>query len=79
VPIYYVKRPMITLGTQAILNAIREQLIMLVQISTKEFVDPSALTAVKEKFMIKAYDLIDKYLPNVADKEKRTLAGNLIH
>ncbi len=79
VPIYYVERPMVTLGTQAILNAIREQLIMLVQITTKEFVDPSALTAVKEKFMTKAYDLIDKYLPNVADKEKRTLAGNLIH
>ncbi len=79
VPIYYVKRPTVTLGTYAILNAIREQLIMLVQISTKEFVDPSAIAVVKEKFMKKAYDLLDRYLPNMSDKEKRILAGNLIH
>ncbi len=79
VPIYYLKRPMVTIGTLAILNAIREQLIMLVQITTKEFVDPSALSVVKEKFMKKAYDLLDRYLPNVSDKEKKTLSGNLIH
>ncbi len=79
VPIYYVRRPIVTLGTHAILNAIREQLIMLVQVSTKEFVDPSALAVVKEKFMKKAYDLLDRYLPNMSDKEKRILAGNLIH
>ncbi len=79
IPIYYMKRPMVTIGTLAILNAIREQLIMLVQITTKEFVDPSALGIVKEKFMKKAYDLLDRYLPNVTEKEKRTLAGNLIH
>ncbi len=79
VPIYYVKRPIVTIGTLAILNAIREQLIMLVQVTTKEFVDPSALAVVKEKFMKKAYDLLDRYLPNASEKEKKTLAGNLIH
>ncbi len=79
IPIYYMKRPMVTIGTLAILNAIREQLIMLVQITTKEFVDPSALGIVKEKFMKKAYDLLDRYLPSVSEKEKKTLAGNLIH
>ncbi|RLG13577.1 MAG: hypothetical protein DRN71_04580 [Candidatus Nanohalarchaeota archaeon] len=79
IPIYYMKRPIVTIGTLAILNAIREQLIMLVQITTKEFVDPSALGVVKEKFMKKAYDLLDRYLPSVSEKEKRTLAGNLIH
>lgn len=79
VPIYYIDRPIVTIGTHAILNAIREQLIMLVQVSTKEFVDPSALTVVKEKFMSKAYDLLDRYIPNMSEKEKKTLAGNLIH
>ncbi|MCK5699148.1 MAG: type II/IV secretion system ATPase subunit [Candidatus Aenigmarchaeota archaeon] len=79
IPIYYMKHPVVTIGTLAILNAIREQLIMLVQITTKEFVDPSALGIVKEKFMKKAYDLLDRYLPSVSEKEKKTLAGNLIH
>ncbi len=79
VPLYILERPVLDIATKAILNAIREELIKLVEISTKEFVDPSALEAVKLRFKKKAMDLIERYLPTLGDREKRILAGNLIH
>ena len=79
VPLYILERPVLDVATKAILNAIREELIKLVEISTKEFVDPSALESVKIRFRNKAMELIEKYLPTLDNKEKEILAGNLIH
>ena len=79
VPLYLLERPVLDIATKAILNAIREELIKLVEISTKEFVDPTAVESVKKRFRTKAIDLIDRYLPTLDKKEKEILAGNLIH
>ena len=79
VPLYVLQRPEMTLATHAILNTIKEELIMVVDLSVKEFVDPSALQTVKEKFIKKAMVLMEKYLPLATDKDKELLAGNLIH
>jgi len=79
VPVYLLERPMLDIATKAILNAIREELIKLVELSTKEFVDPTAFLSVKMKFKKKAMELIDRYLPTLREKEKKILAGSLIH
>ncbi len=79
VPLYILNRPRIDIATKAILNAIREELIKLVEISTKEFVDPSAVASLKQRFRAKAMELIDSYLPALSEKEKNILVGTLIH
>ncbi len=79
VPIYRLIYPTIPPATHSILNSIREELITLVNISTKEFVDPTAIVAVKEKFSIKAHELIKKYLPGIDEMDENILVGYLIH
>lgn len=79
VPIYRLTYPKIPLATHYILNSIREELITLVNLTTKEFVDPTAIINVKEKFSLKAHELIKKYLPGIAEKDETVLVGYLIH
>ncbi|VVB60323.1 Type II/IV secretion system protein [uncultured archaeon] len=79
VPIYRLTYPRIPLATHSILNSIREELITLVNLSTKEFVDPTAIVSVKERFSLKAHELIKKYLPGILDTDENTLVGYLIH
>ncbi len=79
VPMYILKSPKIDVATKAILNAIREELIKMVEISTKEFVDPGAVTNLKKRFRAKALEMIESYLPTLSEREKNILAGSLIH
>ena len=79
VPLYILERSEMTLATHAILNTIKDELITMVNLTVKEFVDPSALQTVKEKFIKKAMVLMEKYLPFATSKDKELLAGNLIH
>ena len=79
VPLYILQRSEMTLATHAILNTIKDELITMVNLSVKEFVDPSSLQTVKEKFIKKAMILMEKYLPFATPKDKELLAGNLIH
>ena len=79
VPLYVLERSEMTLATHAILNTIKDELITMVNLTVKEFVDPSALQTVKEKFIKKAMVLMEKYLPFATPKDKELLAGNLIH
>jgi len=79
VPIYRLMYPKIPIATHSILNSIREELITLVTLSTKEFVDPTAIINVKQKFSIKAHELIKKYLPGILEDDESVLVGYLIH
>ncbi|NOR85633.1 hypothetical protein GQ473_05950 [archaeon] len=79
VPLYVLQRSEMTLATHAILNTIKDELITMVNLTVKEFVDPSSLQTVKEKFIKKAMVLMEKYLPFATPKDKELLAGNLIH
>ncbi len=79
VPVYEITKERTGIGTQAVLNTIREQLIVLVKISTKEFVDISTIEQVKDRFKIKAMELISQHLPDAGEREKKILVGNLIH
>lgn len=79
VPLYQVEYPKLTLATHILLDRVKEELILMVPISTKEFIDPNALTDVKEKFMAKAMELLDKHIPHITMEEKELLTGHLIH
>ncbi len=79
IPLYFLVRPQMSAATHAVLNTMRDELITMVNLSVKEFVDPSALTTVKKKFIKKAMELMEKYLPYATDKDKELLSGNLIH
>ncbi len=79
VPIYCLSYPKIPLATHSILNSIRDELITLVSLSSKEFVDPTAIISVKEKFSLKAHELIKKYLPGIPESDENVLVGYLIH
>lgn len=79
VPAYHITYQKIPPGTHAMLDAIREELLVLVNITTKEFVDPKAIIGVKAKFAAKANELILKYLPGIAEGDKNILVGSLIH
>ncbi len=79
IPLYFLVRPEMSAATHAVLNTMRDELITMVNLSVKEFVDPSALATVKEKFIKKAMELMEKYLPYASNKDKELLSGNLIH
>ncbi|RLG14727.1 MAG: hypothetical protein DRN66_01300 [Candidatus Nanohalarchaeota archaeon] len=79
VPIYNLKKRKISLGIQVVLDEIKDELIKVVPLSTKEFIDPKVFKGVKKKFREKAIEMLETYLPNLAEKEKKVLAGTLVH
>lgn len=79
VPVYKIDRPQVEESTQALLTTVREELTANVELSTKEFVDPSELDAVKQKFRDEAYTLLDEELPSLTEDAMDVIVGNLIH
>ena len=79
IPVYILKKRKISLGIQIVLDEIREELIKVVPLSTKEFIDPKVFEDVKKKFKGKAVEMLETYFPNLVEKEKKVLAGTLVH
>ncbi|MCK5040413.1 MAG: CpaF family protein [Candidatus Aenigmarchaeota archaeon] len=79
IPLYELKKRKISLGIQVVLDEVKEELIKVVPLSTKEFIDPKVFEGVKTKFREKAIDLLENYFPNLAEKEKRFLACGLVN
>lgn len=79
VPIYDIQYPKLTIATQAVLNQLREELIMIVPITAKEFIDPNALANVKSKFLTKAMEMMERFMPLSPERERKLLAGHLVH
>jgi archaeal flagellar protein FlaI len=78
-PLYDVKFPTVELGTQAVLDSIKEKLIEIVNIEVSEILDPKAMEGIKKRFLESAFATITKELPKVSENEKNILAGYLIH
>lgn len=79
VPTYRVRRPHAETATQALLRTVREQLTEEVQLSAKEFIDPSELEDVKEKFRTQAKELLEDELPSMDEEGREVVVGNLLH
>lgn len=79
VPHYNLSRPKLDVGTEAILNEVKSNLIKEIKLSIKEFVDPKELERVKEKFSRNAEEQIKKLLPGLEEKSRKILIGNMLH
>jgi flagellar protein FlaI len=79
VPIYEVKFSTIEPATQAILDSIKERLIEVVKIEISEILDPKAMENIKTRFLESAKSSISQELPEMPEKDKDILAGNLVH
>ncbi|MFB6294620.1 MAG: hypothetical protein ABEI97_02580, partial [Candidatus Nanohaloarchaea archaeon] len=72
-------RPKTDEATDALLSTVRQELTETVKLSSKEFIDPSELDDVQEKFRERADELLQDELPSLSDREREIVIGNLLH
>jgi flagellar protein FlaI len=75
---YHLIIPKIEVGTNALLNEIRNELVVLTNISMKELTDPEAFLGIKDKFMKQATNLLKSKLPNINPEVEKFLIGKLM-
>ncbi len=69
----------ITKPTAALLNEIRNRLVLEVKISTREILDPKVATQLKEKFRDNADKILTDLMPSLSKTIKDFLVGRLIN
>lgn len=69
----------IGLGTEALLNQIRQELVLDVDISTAEILDPKIIDYIKSKFRDKAQKLVTSKLPTIDEDTKFYLVSILLN
>lgn len=79
VPIYYINRPQISLGTEAFVDNVKQRVIENVQLTREEFTDSDEIETVKRKFSEEVKKQLDELLPDSDERAKEILIGNLIH
>ncbi|RLI98244.1 MAG: CpaF family protein [Candidatus Aenigmatarchaeota archaeon] len=79
VPIYEVTFPELETATVAVMDEIREELIMDLDIKPVEVINPDEMKKLKERFMEKTAKLVDQKIPHLSSEKKRILAGILMH
>ena len=77
--LYKVERPQVSKGTESLIENLKDRVISKVNFSREEFVDADQLEKVKQKFRDQAETEIDKQLPELNQKSKEMLLGNLLH
>ena len=77
--LYKIERPKISKGTKSLIENLKNRVISKVNFSREEFVDADQLEKVKQKFRDQAETEIDKQLPELNQKSKEMLLGNLLH
>ena len=78
VPIYEIIIPLVKEATEAALDAIREMLLDQLDLRPAEIISPQEMKLLKEKFSVKAMELLKKEFPKLKESEYRTLSGLLI-
>jgi len=79
VPIYNLIFPEVETATKAALDSIREMLITELKIEPEEIMSAKELKQLKDEFAEKALKLLKKEIPNLSEKNQKTLVGILIH
>lgn len=79
VPIYFINRPQISLGTEAFVDNVKQRVIENVQLTREEFTDSDEIETVKRKFSEEVEKQLDDLLPDSDERAKEILIGNLIH
>jgi len=78
VPLYEVIIPILEPATDAALDYIRERLITELDLRPAEILSPEEMRNLKDRFDKEAFELLKKNLPNLSEKEYKTLVGLLI-
>lgn len=76
---YELVLPELSAATSALLDSIRNQLVIETSITTSEILDPKIIESLKNKFSSKASEMIEKHLPNIREDVKAYLIGSLLH
>jgi len=69
----------IGIGTEAFLDQLRQELVLEVDVTTAEILDPKIIDYIKEKFRDKADKMITSKIPNVEDNIKNYLISILLN
>jgi archaeal flagellar protein FlaI len=69
----------IGLGTEALLDQIRQKLVLEVDVSTTEILDPKVIDYIKTKFKRRAENLLTEKMPSLDDDTKSYLISLLLH
>jgi len=69
----------IGLGTEALLDQIRQELVLEVDVTTTEILDPKVIDYIKNRFRKKAEGMISKRLPKVDEATKYYLVSMLLN
>ncbi len=78
-PLYIIKLPVIGIGSKAILEKVKEEMIGAVPLSPKEALDVKSVQKTRKVFSDKILELLKKELPNESDRTLKILAGFLVH
>lgn len=78
-PRYHIVIPEWGPATIALMKEIRHELIVEIQISGQEILDPKVVEHLKQKFKKKSEVIIKERLPKIDEKTKQYLIGTLIH
>lgn len=76
---YELVLPELSVATSALLDDIRNQLVVETTITTSEILDPKIIESLKQKFSSKAEALLKQRLPRLQDDVKAYLVGTLLH
>ncbi|MFB6180812.1 MAG: type II/IV secretion system ATPase subunit [Candidatus Nanohalobium sp.] len=79
VPIYFINRPEVSIGTEAFVDSVRQRVIENVELTRDEFTDADEIEKVKRKFSKEVRKQLDELLPDSDARAKEILVGNLIH
>ncbi|MBI2673410.1 CpaF family protein [Candidatus Woesearchaeota archaeon] len=79
IPKYKLIIPEISLGTSALLNSIKHELITSINITTAEILNPEIINTLKQRFSTKAEEYLLDKLPNIDKKTKDFLVTSLIN
>ncbi len=70
--------PKLDVGTSAMLNTIKNELVSITAVSMKELTDPTLFSIIKERFLYTATKIIKEKLPKTEKEVEEFLVGKLI-
>ncbi|MFB6203393.1 MAG: type II/IV secretion system ATPase subunit [Candidatus Nanohaloarchaea archaeon] len=76
---YMVDRPKVKVGTEAFIESLRKAVIQNVELTREEFTESDQLDQVKNKFSNEVEKEIEEELPELDQRARDILIGNLIH
>ena len=76
--IYNLEVPKINTATTVLLEDIRNELITATTVGMREIVDPTAVDAIRKKFVEETEDLLEKKIPTLAKETKEILVNKLM-